>query len=528
MSKDLPDAPADDDGRALFVSRYLVPGTVATALITFASLGVGWIPLSSALLDIGIVDTLRTNPIGIAMMRVLLIAGGALLLQTWLVLGADLLSGDKQPVRRMWVLLASWCAPLVVAAPLFSRDVFSYFAQGKLVAAGIDPYTNGVSAVPGWFNDGVDPMWAEAPTPYGPFFLMIERGVSSLLPNSPFLGAIALRLVAIAGIALLAWFVPRLAFLHGIDGSKALWLGVLNPLILMHLVAGAHNDALMVGLMVAGIALAAEGRAIPGVMLVALAGAVKPIALLALPFVGLLWAGSRSGWARRIGAWAATALLSLGTIVALGAMIGVGLGWVNALTTPGTVRTWLSPSTAVGMLSGYASELVGLGDHMDLTVTVVRLVAMAVAVVIVAHLCLKPAGRSPVRAAALAFTAVVLLGPVIQSWYLLWALPLVAVTGLRTPWHLRAIIVGTSGFVIFGLAESSATASSFLQLQDGLAMLFAAGAIAFVALASPHERELVLGSQYAHGLTPDDDPARARSRLLVFVGSGRSSAPPAA
>jgi hypothetical protein len=57
-----------------------------------------------------------------------------------------------------------------------------------------------------------------------------------------------------------------------------------------------------------------------------------------------------------------------------------------------------------------------------------------------------------------------------------------------------------------------------LQLQDGLAMVFAAGAIAFVALASPRERELVLGSQYAHGLTPDDLPAKARSRQLVFVG----------
>jgi hypothetical protein len=49
-------------------------------------------------------------------------------------------------------------------------------------------------------------------------------------------------------------------------------------------------------------------------------------------------------------------------------------------------------------------------------------------------------------------------------------------------------------------------------------MLFAAGAIAFVALASPRERELVLGKQFARGLMPDDAPARARARQLVVTG----------
>ncbi len=513
--------PDEATSRAVFVSRFVIPGAVATGLITLGSIGVGWLPLGSALLDLSVVDAMRTNPIGVSIARIMLIAGGALLLQTWLVLGADLLSGVRIPVQRLWLALAAWCAPLLVAAPLFSRDVFSYFAQGKLVAAGIDPYTNGVATVPGWFNDGVDPMWAEAPTPYGPFFLMIERGVATLLPDSPFLGSLLLRLVAVAGVALMAWFVPRLAFLHGIDGGKALWLGVLNPLILMHFIAGAHNDALMVGLMVAGITLAAEGRPIPGVLLVTLAGGVKPIALLALPFVGLLWAGSRSSWGRRFATWAATAVISVLTLVIMGAMIGVGLGWIRALTTPGSVRTWLSPSTAVGMATGAIGNALGVGDYTDLLVTVFRLLAMALAVGVVLWLCFKPEGRSPVRSAALAFTAVVLLGPVIQAWYLLWALPLVAATGLRKPWHLRAITIGTAAFVIYGLAESSATANSFLQLQDGLAMLFAAGAIAFVVLASPRERELVLGRQFSHGITPDDPPAQARSRQLVFVGPNR-------
>jgi len=429
------------------------------------------------------------------------------------------LSGRIRDVQRMWILLASWCAPLVFAIPLFSRDVYSYFAQGKLVAAGLDPYNgSGVSMVPGWALDGVDPMWAETPTPYGPFFLMIERGIATLVGAQPVAAALLFRLVALGGVALLAYYLPRLAFLHGIDPVKALWLGVLNPLVLMHFVAGVHNDALMVGLIVMGLTLAAEKHPIAGLLVLGLAGSVKPIALLAVPFAGLLWAGRRAGWGRRIATWAGSAALSLGTIVVLGAMIGVGFGWLNALSTPGVVRTWLSPSTAIGMLVGGAGSLLGHPEVLDPAVTVVRDIAMLAAVVFVAWLCLRPEGRTPVRSAALAFAAVVVLGPVVQVWYLLWALPLVAATGLRRPWHLRAIILGTAAFVFYGLAESSATADSFIELQDGLAVVVSVAAVALAALASPRERELVLGDQYAAGLTPDDAPARARAQQLVVVG----------
>jgi hypothetical protein len=421
----------------------------------------------------------------------------------------------------MWILLASWCAPLMLAVPLFSRDVYSYFAQGKLVAAGFDPYASaGVSSVPGWAQDGVDPMWAEAPPPYGPFFLMIERGIATLVGPSPFAAALLFRVVAVAGVALMAYYLPRLAFLHGIDPSKALWLGVLNPLVLMHFVAGIHNDALMVGLVIMGLTLAAEQRAPAGLVMIGLATAVKPIALLAVPFVGLLWAGRRARWPRRIAAWAGSGAISLGTVLVLGLMIGVGIGWTSALSTPGSVRTWLSPPTAVGMTLGGIASLLGHPDLLDTAVAVCRAVAMLAAVVFITFLCVRPEGRSPVRSAALAFAAVVVLGPVVQVWYLLWALPLVAATGLRRPWHLRAIILGTAAFVVYGLAESSATADALIELQDGVAVVVALAAIAVVVLASPRERELVLGDQYAQGVTPDDAPALARAEQLVFVGGG--------
>ena len=73
----------------------------------------------------------------------------------------------------------------------------------------------------------------------------------------------------------MVWSVPRIARATGVDPVAALWLGVLNPLVLIHLVADAHNDALMLGLMMAGLALALERRPAVGAVLVTLAALVK-------------------------------------------------------------------------------------------------------------------------------------------------------------------------------------------------------------------------------------------------------------
>ena len=56
------------------------------------------------------------------------------------------------------------------------------------------------------------------------------------------------RLVVLAGVALIVWATPRLARRCGVAEVSALWLGAANPLLLMHLVAGIHNEALMLGL----------------------------------------------------------------------------------------------------------------------------------------------------------------------------------------------------------------------------------------------------------------------------------------
>ena len=43
----------------------------------------------------------------------------------------------------------------------------------------------------------------------------------------------------------------------GVDPAVATWLGLLSPLVAVHAISGAHNDALLAGLVVAALAVAA-------------------------------------------------------------------------------------------------------------------------------------------------------------------------------------------------------------------------------------------------------------------------------
>jgi alpha-1,6-mannosyltransferase len=506
------------------LARYALPGFVGSLILAVGALGVGWLPLEGGFVDAGALEPLRGTTFGQLLSRAFVFVGVALLLQAWLILGHDLLAGPDDPhslrntpPATLVTVLVAWVAPLVLAPPLFSRDVYSYFAQGRVVDSGQDPYETGVAVVDGWFENGADPMWAETPTPYGPVWLLFARGVANFAPDQPALGAIAFRLAALAGLALLVIYVPRLAFAHGIDASAAMWIGVLNPLVIMHVVSGAHNDALMIGLIVMGFALATQKHPALGAIAVSAAAAVKPIALLALPFIGLMWAGLRAGWVPRIRAWVLALLLCIAVFTAASLLAGVGPGWIGALGTPGEVRTWLSPATAIGMLLGMLTTAAGITIDDALVVTVTRLVGTIAALAIVAWLILRPEGRSPVRGAALAFLTVIILGPVIQPWYLLWILPLFAVTGL-SPVQLRVTILVIAGFSLHGMAESSSTSDNLFEFSDGLAIVAAFVIVGLVLLVSPRERRLVLGGPLAHGLLPAAPEEQARAAESVFRG----------
>lgn len=144
-----------------FLGRYGVPGLIGTALIAVGALGVGWLPLDTVVDSWPLVDTLRDNSPGLILSRLMIFAGVAILLQTWLVTGYDLLSGQRWNAWRISALVGMWSVPLLLAPPLFSRDVYSYFGQGRLLLEGYNPYETGVNVLPDWFVYGADPMWGD-------------------------------------------------------------------------------------------------------------------------------------------------------------------------------------------------------------------------------------------------------------------------------------------------------------------------------------------------------------------------------
>ena len=96
-----------------------------------------------------------------------------------------------------------------------------------------------------------------------------------------------LRLFEGAGVVLIAVSLPALARSVGKDPARAVWLGVCNPLVLFHFVAGGHNDALMIGLIVAGLAVATTGarRPLLGVLLCMVAATIKAPAVIPAAFI---------------------------------------------------------------------------------------------------------------------------------------------------------------------------------------------------------------------------------------------------
>lgn len=322
-----------------------------------------------------------------------------------LLIGAWLLLGRRLEVGQAWLLrtMALWAAPLVFGPPLFSRDVYSYLAQGAMVVADLDVYQFGPAQLGGPLADEVPLIWQHTPAPYGPVFLRLAAGVASLAEADVVAGVLGLRLVALIGLALMTYFLPTLAKACGVDPVAALWLGALNPLVLLHLVAGAHNDAIMLGLLVAGLALAATQRPILGTVLVSLAGLVKAPAALGLLAVAWLWANQTS----RVKAVLATGLVALATGIIMTVAAGTGYGWMSALDTPISTTNW-SLSSTLGRLTGNVPMWRWIG-----------LSAAALAGVVV---WLRRPRLSPVYALGLTLAALAMLGPATRPWYLLWGL----------------------------------------------------------------------------------------------------------
>ncbi|SEE06431.1 hypothetical protein SAMN04489740_0584 [Arthrobacter alpinus] len=458
-------------------------GFAGSVMLLLGSLGVGWLASSSVLIRNPLFIVARTTPVAVIVATVLLCLGAALMLRGWLRLRQHLVSWDESSAPVLKKALILWVAPMMFALPLFSRDSYAYIGQGRLMQQGLNPYTDGISALNNYFSLGPDTLWTEAPTPYGPLWLWLEHFAVLLPASSPEIALIPFRLACLAGVVLLAIYIPKLAARHGFNPHRALWLVVLNPVVLINFVASVHNDSLMLGLVVAGLYYASSKRAILGILLVTASIAIKPITLIALPFVGLLWAGSQAGWVRKFGIWAATLGISTAVMGIMGAINGLGFGWLAALQTPGTVWIWYAPIGLFSNIVGFVVTLLGGGGASvtDVIQGIGQVASILIVMVLAfwkinlpssasadagltanagsaftnpeAHGESQRYSQAVLRRMTWAFAAVVLMAPMIQPWYMLWLVAFFAVTGVKEGWQLRTVLYLTAFFTLIALTD---------------------------------------------------------------------------
>jgi hypothetical protein len=428
------------------------------------------------------------------------LTGLGLLASAWLHLcrHAARADGPGRPaaLARVRAATVAWSLPLLPAPPLFSRDGWSYAAQGTLVHRGLSPYEHGPwslvgpRSVPGPIVEGVDPRWMATPAPYGPVPL-IGGDLAAGLTADPWLLVVAHRVFALAGLVLLAWAVPRLAQWCGANPALASALVLASPLTIANGVAGLHNDLLMVGLMAAAVVVAREHGWAAGAALGGLAAGVKLPGGLACVAVALLTAPAAASLAGRLRHTVRVGAVAVAALVVPGVVWGLGVGWLGALTVPGTVNTPLSLPTLLGGWLDLVARLVGVSTSDGTFLDLVRLLAqVAVVGVVLRVLATHPAGdgRAAVRALAVVVLAVVALSPVVHLWYFLWAVPFVAVQRLGRGAMTSLVAVS----LVSGLVAPMDSSLHGAYLAIVIGSLVVAAAAALLLLTRP-ARERVAG-----------------------------------
>lgn len=335
---------------------------------------------------------------------------------------AALLWSRALSMRAVVVFVAVVHAILLLSPPLESSDLFTYLAYARLgVLHHLNPYTHAIAREPhdpAFFLSS----WHHWHSPYGQLFTAVSYPLAWLpVPVAYWALKTVTVLTSLAVLAVLA----RCACALGRDTRFAVLLVAANPLYLVYALGGFHNDFFMLALSAAAIALVLSGRdRAAGVALVAAIG-VKFTVVLLLPFLLL---GADTGPRRRrmlSGAGLAAVLLVAASV----ALFGLTLPNVSGQSD---LITGLSMPNLLGLA-------IGAGGAVP---TVVH--ALDVAVVLVAiHQLL----RNRDWLAGAAWSTLVLVASIawLMPWYVIWAFPLVALSGSR---KLCATALALAAFVL--------------------------------------------------------------------------------
>ena len=228
-----------------------------------------------------------------------------------------------------------------------------------------------------------------------------------------------------------------------------------------------------------------------GVTFVALGVAVKPLALVVLPFVGLLWAGKNASWPRKFVFWAFSGVLLLAEMAVMGWATGLEFGWIKALSTTGGQYIWYTP---FGLIIGAASLFIQ-GDTFEVIRQLIETLSKGIGMLGALSMAFVGRDRNIVRHASLAILFMLLCSPMIQPWYLLWAIPMLAATGLRSHFQLMWYFITTLFFMAYGVSDQLNVSPYLRDFNQDMGRLIATvvclGYIVYLMVLDPATRRMV-------------------------------------
>ncbi len=322
---------------------------------------------------------------------------------------------------------------LFLTPPLISKDIFSYIYYGKI---GTVYHSNPYVVAPQKFAS--DPLltyvclnWKNTAVVYGPLFTSLSMLLtlcagSSIIANIYAYKA-AMILFNLANILLIWYLLGQLAPRRQRLGTI---LYAWNPLVLIHVPGGGHNDAMMMTFALVALALLIRERRYAGYVFLCLSVMVK-FATIILVLAYVIYELSRvASWKRRARELAVFASILLIITVVLMLPFWDGPATLDSMrqnlglhnySSPGGLLTALAPLLLQHVFRLPADLARTLGDVLC------KLLLYAVFLAFLLHASLKCASTRDLPHCFFAITAVFLLiSSSYQPWYMVWLLPWLA------------------------------------------------------------------------------------------------------
>jgi hypothetical protein len=368
-------------------------------------------------------------------------------------------AGQPGQVGIILVGVLLFSLPLIVCPYLFSRDIYSYIIYGRIAGVyGANPALVAPIAYP---NDAFFQYlvaWKDIPSVYGPLWTLLSHGITLVLERAG--GGLWLYLLAYKLVMLAAHMASTLLIWRILAAARPQYqlVGTLlyawNPIVLIEFVASAHNDALMICLVLLAVLCTQRGHWRTAVVALVAAALVKWIAAILLPLWAIYWLRRAPSWRGRLLLACQVAVIGVAVAVLLSLPYGEVL---RSLSAPLRLQGAMQAENSIGALAirGAQDALaqLGVGAARDpgwrpaaeaLVGWVSKGLVLVAWLVALYAVWRRPGFERLLQACCWLLIAILLISPIFRVWYVTWPLALAALLDWRPAGRTAAVFAAAA------------------------------------------------------------------------------------